>query len=352
MPKGVFAGSFRRFTTMDTFGTYLRVTTFGESHGIAVGAVIDGCPAGLPIDGTAIAHDLRRRRDGDPVSTGLTTARQEADQVEWLSGLLPSNGNGATALPVTLGTPLAFIIRNNAAHSRDYDELQHRLRPGHGDYSWLAKHGVRDHRGGGRCSARITAAWVVAGTVAKQLLLRRGITIVAQAHFDTSRCASSDTVGGTVSCQCNGVPAGWGSPYNDSLKARLAQAMMCIPSAISFEMGSGREATQMLGSEYIDRWQEPQPHTDGNGWQLTTATNHCGGVQGGISNGMPICFAVGFHPVVTLPTPIPCADTERKTLHTLTVGGRHDRCQVPRAVPIVEAMAAITLADFALQNLS
>ncbi len=350
---------------MDTFGTYFRVTTFGESHGNAVGAVIDGCPSGLTIASTRIDNELRRRREGDPAAAHLTTSRKETDKVEWMSGVLPSSDkeNGDSSKKndsdgkvnetfITLGTPLAFVIRNHNARSKDYAALQNLLRPGHGDYTWLMKHGIRDHRGGGRSSARITAAWVVAGSVAKQLLEQKGITIAAKGKYIADDNSQSDTIGGEVACQCLGVPAGWGEPYASSLKARLAQAMMCIPSAISFEMGIGKEATQMLGSEYIDRWNESQYDPSCGRLRLTTITNHCGGVQGGISNGMPIVFTVGFHPIVTLPTPIVCADTESGKLQEITIGGRHDRCQIPRAVVIVEAMAAITLADFALQNQS
>ncbi len=334
---------------MDTFGKSFRVTTFGESHGTAVGAVIDGCPAGLTIDSKLIENDLQQRREGDPIAAHLTTPRKETDKVEWLSGILSKNEQGHE-IDVTLGTPLAFVIRNHDARSKDYEELQHMLRPGHGDYTWLTKHGIRDHRGGGRSSARITVAWVVAGSIAKQLLKQKGVTISAKGEYNKDIDTKEETFGGHITCQCHGVPAGWGNPYADSLKARLAQAMMCIPSAISFEMGIGKAATQMPGSEYIDRWNTPQydPLTDH--LHLTTSTNHCGGVQGGISNGMPICFSVGFHPIVTLPCPIECVDTENKELKEITIDGRHDRCQIPRAVAIVEAMAAITLADFALQN--
>lgn len=303
---------------MNTYGTRFRVTTYGESHGLAVGAIIDGCPSGLQIDFEAIDRELMRRK-----GVGAeTTARQEADRVEFLSGLKDG---------ITLGTPIAFSIHNVNAHSDDYAKLEHCFRPGHADYTYYKKYGIRDHRGGGRASARETVARVVAGTIAKQLLS----PIIICAEVD--ELGNGQTRGGIIKCRIEGVQAGIGEPVFGKLNASLAAAMMSIPSAIGFEMGAGFAAAKMSGEEYIDRW-----HEDG-----TTVTNHCGGVQGGISNGMPIEFRVAFHPVVTLPEPVDCL-TEDGRLETVDVGGRHDRCHVLRTPVIVESMAALCLINYIL----
>lgn len=303
---------------MNTYGTRFRVTTYGESHGLAVGAIIDGCPSGLHIDFEAIDRELMRRK-----GVGAeTTARQEADRVEFLSGLKDG---------ITLGTPIAFSIHNVNAHSDDYAKLEHCFRPGHADYTYYKKYGIRDHRGGGRASARETVARVVAGTIAKQLLS----PIIICAEVD--ELGDGQTRGGIIKCRIEGVQAGIGEPVFGKLNASLAAAMMSIPSAIGFEMGAGFAAAKMSGEEYIDRW-----HEDG-----TTVTNHCGGVQGGISNGMPIEFRVAFHPVVTLPEPVDCL-TEDGRLETVDVGGRHDRCHVLRTPVIVESMAALCLINYIL----
>lgn len=303
---------------MNTYGTRFRVTTYGESHGLAVGAIIDGCPSGLHIDFEAIDRELMRRK-----GVGVeTSARQEADRVEFLSGLKDG---------ITLGTPIAFSIHNVDAHSDDYAKLEHCFRPGHADYTYYKKYGIRDHRGGGRASARETVARVVAGTIAKQLLS----PIIICAEVD--ELGDGQTRGGIIKCRIEGVQAGIGEPVFGKLNASLAAAMMSIPSAIGFEMGAGFAAAKMSGEEYIDRW-----HEDG-----TTVTNHCGGVQGGISNGMPIEFRVAFHPVVTLPEPVDCL-TEDGRLETVDVGGRHDRCHVLRTPVIVESMAALCLINYIL----
>ncbi len=302
---------------MNTYGDKFRVTTYGESHGPAVGAVIDGCPAGVAIDMQAIDAALARRRTGAP--------RQEEDSIEWLSGL--NDG-------ITIGTPIAFCIRNHEARPDDYAQLQHLFRPGHADYTYYMKYGLRDHRGGGRASARETVARVVAGTIARQLMPE--VEIVANAQWPTE-CPDDDTVGGTVNCRITGVPAGIGTPLFDKLNAMLAAAMMSIPSAIGFEMGAGFAAAGMRGSEYIDRW-----NPDG-----TTRTNHCGGIQGGISNGMPIEFRVAFHPVVSMARPVECLH-EDGHIETVVIGGRHDHCAVRRAPVIVESMAALCLANYLL----
>ena len=303
---------------MNTYGTRFRVTTYGESHGLAVGAIIDGCPSGMHIDFDAINCELVRRK-----GVGVeTSARQEADRVEFLSGLKDG---------ITLGTPIAFSIHNVDAHSDDYAKLEHCFRPGHADYTYYNKYGIRDHRGGGRASARETVARVVAGTIAKQLLS----PIIIWAEVD--ELGDGQTRGGIIKCRIEGVQAGIGEPVFGKLNASLAAAMMSIPSAIGFEMGAGFAAAKMSGEEYIDRW-----HEDG-----TTVTNHCGGVQGGISNGMPIEFRVAFHPVVTLPEPVDCL-TEDGRLETVDVGGRHDRCHVLRTPVIVESMAALCLINYIL----
>ena len=299
---------------MNTYGTKFRLTTYGESHGLAVGAVIDGCPAGVAIDMQAIDDALTRRRQRAP--------RQEEDHIEGLSGL--KNG-------ITLGTPIAFEIRNRDTRPEDYARLEHMFRPGHADYTYYMKHGLRDHRGGGRASARETVARVVAGTIAMQLMPEVKIAARGE-NWHEER--DNDTVGGVVTCCITGVPAGIGEPIYGKLNAQLAGAMMSIPSAIGFEMGTGFAAARMLGSEYIDQWKE-----NGNG---ATVSNNCGGIQGGISNGMPIEFRVAFHPVVTLPQDVECLH-EDGHLETLNVGGRHDRCHVERAAVVVEAMAALCL---------
>ena len=302
---------------MNTYGERFRLTTYGESHGLAVGAIIDGCPAGIALDIKAIDAALARRRTGAP--------RQEEDQIEWLSGLKDG---------ITLGTPLAFSIRNRDTRPEDYAQLEHFFRPGHADYTYYMKYGVRDHCGGGRASARETVARVVAGAIARQLMPEVSIKCEATGP----ECdVENDTVGGVVHCCISGVPAGVGEPLFGKLGAALAAAMISIPSAVGFEMGAGFAAAKMKGSEYIDRW-----NSDGS-----TKTNHCGGVQGGISNGMPIEFSVAFHPVVTIPQPLECLH-EDGHLETLNIEGRHDLCHIERAAAVVEAMAALCLINYML----
>ena len=324
---------------MNTYGEKFRLTTYGESHGPAVGAVIDGCPAGVALDMETIALALERRRYGAP--------RQEIDEVEWLSGLKDG---------ITLGTPIAFLIRNKDARPEDYAPLEHLFRPGHADYTYYSKYGLRDHRGGGRASARETAVRVVAGAIAQQLMPE--VTIVASCQRPVASY-EDDTVGGTVSCRVTGVPAGVGEPLFGKLNASLAAAMMSIPSAIGFEMGVGFKAAEMKGSEYIDRWNNVDKlkvdnlissHDNVSTYQrinVSTKSNHCGGIQGGISNGMPLEFRVAFHPVVTLPRPIECLH-EDGHLETVTVGGRHDRYHIERAAAVVEAMTALCLINYML----
>lgn len=308
---------------MNTYGTRFRLTTYGESHGLAVGGIIDGCPSGVAIDMEAVATALSRRREGAP--------RAEADQVEWLSGLKDG---------ITLGTPIAFMIHNREARPDDYEQLQHLFRPGQADYTYHARYGLRDHRGGGRASARETVARVVAACVARQLM--PDISIEACARLG-SALSDTDTCGGIVSCRIEGIPAGIGEPLFGKLGAELAAAMMSIPSAIGFEIGAGFAAAQMTGSQYIDRW-APTPEAGG---KAHTLTNHCGGIQGGITNGMPVEFRVAFHPVATLPEPVECL-SEDGQLATVSVGGRHDRAAVLRAPVIVESMAALCLINHLL----
>lgn len=301
---------------MNTFGNSFRITTFGESHGIAEGAVIDGCPPGIVIDNASITADLLRR----------CGPRNEPDIVEWLSGTVDGK---------TTGTPLTFIIRNRDARPQDYDMLRNRYRAGHADYTYQQRYQIRDHRGGGRASARETVARVVAGSVAKQILKPMGFRI----HTECSTNDPTVNVGGTIRCKIDGVPAGIGTPIFGKTNALLAAAMMSIPSAIGFEMGAGFSASEMTGEAYADRWES----------DFTTQTNHCGGIQGGITNGMPIEFRVAFHPIVTNPHRTQTIDSNG-TVAWIEAGGRHDLCQIPRTAVIVEAMTAITILDIILSQ--
>lgn len=318
---------------MNTFGTKFRLTTFGESHGLAVGGIIDGCPSQVRLNMEAIRTDLARRRSGAP--------RQEEDEVEWLSGILDG---------VTLGTPIAFVIRNKNTRSEDYDHLADCYRPGHADYTYQQKYGIRDHNGGGRASARETVARVVAGAIAKQVIAP--VAFEARPEETPSVIPENDSMGGVVKCTIKNVPAGIGEPLYRKLNAQLASAMMSIPSVIGFEMGAGFAAAKMKGSEYIDRWNNVDMFNDDNSKNISTyqhintltQTNHCGGVQGGISNGMPIEFRVAFHPVVSIPQPIECLK-KNGTMKSIALGGRHDTWHVQRAAAVVEAMAALVLVD-------
>ncbi|MDO4216821.1 MAG: chorismate synthase [Bacteroidales bacterium] len=305
----------------NSIGHIFRLTTFGESHGVAVGGVIDGCPSRITIDIEAIRRDLRRRR-GDGMEG--VTSRHETDEVEWLSGILDDQ---------TLGTPIAFLVYNRDAHSDDYQQYRNLFRPGHCDYTWQQRYGIRDWRGGGRSAARETLARVVAGAIAKQVLDQRGITVVAEVDLLGS-APPDDTVGGIVRCTITGLPVGMGQPLFGKMQSQLASAMLSIPSATGFEFGEGFRAVTLSGSQYIDRWNS----------DFTTQTNHCGGLQGGLTNGMPLYFRVPFHPVVTLPQPLPCVDAEGQE-HIVEPRGRHDRSHVQRATVVVEAMAALVVLD-------
>ena len=319
---------------MNTIGKILTLTTFGESHGPAMGGVLDGMPAGVEIDLDELQRFVDRRRTGSYV--GAST-RDEKDRVEVLSGIWQGK---------TLGTPIGFIVRNADARSADYDEIARCYRPNHADFTWEAKYGIRDPRGGGRASARETVARVVAGGIAVQALNRSGITVTAR--IDAKSCASAgdleqvvaqgDTLGGIIECVVSGVPAGLGEPLFGKLHAQLAAAMMSIPSVHGFEYGDGFDMASKRGSEVMDLFEKRDDGTIG------TVTNHSGGIQGGISNGEDIVMRIAFKPVPTLMREVPTIDRDGNPV-TLPPRGRHDACVVPRALPIVEAMAALVILD-------
>lgn len=352
---------------MNSFGEIFRITSFGESHGAAIGGIIDGVPAGIRIDTEAIQYELDRRRPGQ---SQIVTQRKESDRVKILSGI--SEG-------MTTGTPIGFIVENSQQRSSDYDNIKDLYRPSHADYTYSAKYGIRDHRGGGRSSARETIARVVAGAIARQALSAIGIEIYAYTSqvgeialyndyrlYDPSkietnavRCPDSakaeemarliesvkndgDTIGGTITGVIKGCPAGLGEPVFDKLNARLGYAMLGINAAKGFEIGMGFDGYRKKGSEANDIFR----YTDG---KIGTLTNNSGGVQGGISNGEDIYFRVAFKPVATLLKDIETVDKDGNAT-VLHAKGRHDPCVLPRAVPIVEAMAAITVMDFYLIN--
>lgn len=302
---------------MNTFGHNLRLTTFGESHGPAIGGVLDGCPSGIVLDHQFIQQQLLRRRVGD-LPSSATTARHEPDDIEWLSGIYQGR---------TLGTPMAFFVRNTDCRPADYEALAQCYRPGHADYTYQQRYGFRDHRGGGRASGRETVARVIAGAIAIQILRNYDITISATYHQQL------------VTCTIQGLQAGVGNPIFDRLNARLSYAMLSIPSAMTFTMGDTPDSWQV--SDFADQW-----IGNGTGGNLT-CTNHCGGIQGGISNGMPIIFHVGFHLPVTQPEGMTCRTPDGQ-LTQVQPHGRHDVDHTPRLPVIVESMAALTLADYLL----
>ena len=358
---------------MNTFGQIFRLTTFGESHGEAIGGVIDGMPAGIDIDIDFIQQELNRRRPGQ---SNITTARNEADRVELLSGVFEGKSTGC---------PIGFIVRNENQHSSDYDNMREVFRPSHADFTYTQKYGVRDHRGGGRSSARITISRVVAGALAKLVLRQLGIQITAYTsqvgpialdadyhRYDLSltetnavRCpdqqkaeemteliqqvkAEGDTIGGVITCVVKGCPVGLGEPEFGKLHALLGAAMLSINAVKGFEYGDGFAAVTQRGSEQNDVFTvgsaTAKSATVGHDSIVTTKTNHSGGIQGGISNGQDIFFRVAFKPVATLLREQETVDIHGKAT-TLTARGRHDACVLPRAVPVVEAMAAITILD-------
>ena len=351
-----------------SFGVLFRITTFGESHGAGLGVVIDGCPPRLTLDLAQIQAELDRRRPGQ---SRLVTQRKEADQVEILSGLLDGQ---------TLGTPIAMLIRNQDARGKDYEEIAGAYRPSHADYTYDAKYGIRAIAGGGRSSARETAGRVAAGAVAQQLLARQGIEIVAwvdevcgitasvddqtvtRAAVDVNdiRCPDTEiaakmierveqarkagnSVGGVIRAVARGVPAGWGEPVFDKLDADLAKAMMSLPAVKGVEIGSGFAGTLMTGSEHNDLFEK---RADG---RIGTRTNRSGGIQGGISNGEAVTLRIAFKPTATIMQPQDSVDAAGNSV-VLAPKGRHDPCVLPRAVPIVEAMAALVLADHCLRQ--
>jgi chorismate synthase len=347
-----------------------RVTTFGESHGVALGCVVDGCPAGLRLDAADIQADLDRRKPGQ---SALTTTRGESDTVEILSGVYEGT---------TLGTPIAMMVRNADARSRAYEKMREVYRPGHADFTWDAKFGVRDWRGGGRASARETVGRVAAGAVARKLLQALfGAEVLAwvdavdqvsasvdpeavrreQIEATPVRCPdlaaaarmievieqarlSGDTVGGVVRCVARNVPAGLGEPVFDKLDGELGRALLSIPAAKGVEIGSGFASTHMRGTEHNDPFA-----LDAEGGVITTS-NRAGGMLGGISNGMPILAAVAFKPVATHFHPQQSVTSAPHELAELRATGRHDPCVLPRAAPIVEAMVCLVLADLALRQ--
>jgi chorismate synthase len=346
----------------NSFGTLYKITTFGESHGEALGGIIDGCPSGIEIDLEAIQFEMSRRKPGQ---SAIVTQRKEPDDVQFLSGIFEGK---------TTGTPIGFIIPNTNQKSDDYSHIKDNYRPSHADYVYEKKYGVRDYRGGGRSSARETASRVVAGAIAKQMLssikINAYVSSVGPIFLEKSyqeldfsktennpvRCPdeksaiimeeyireirkNGDTVGGTVSCVIQNVPIGLGEPVFDKLHAELGKAMLSINAVKGFEYGSGFSGAKMKGSEHNDLY-----NPDG-----TTQTNLSGGIQGGISNGMDIYFNVAFKPVATIMQKQESLDN-KGNITEMTGKGRHDPCVVPRAVPIVEAMAAIVLADFYLIN--
>ena len=316
---------------MNTLGKILTLTTFGESHGPAMGGVLDGMPAGVDIDLDALQRFVDRRRTGQ---TAGSSTRDEQDRVEVLSGIWQGK---------TLGTPIGFIVRNTDARSADYDDIARCYRPNHADFTWEKKYGLRDPRGGGRASARETVARVVAGGIAIQALNKLGITLEAAAcPVDTAELqramAEGDTLGGIIECTVKGAPAGLGEPLFGKLHVQLAAAMMSIPSVHGFEYGDGFDLATKRGSEVTDLFER---RADGS---IGTLTNHSGGIQGGISNGEDIVMRIAFKPVPTLMREVPTVDRDGNPV-TLQPRGRHDVCVVPRAVPIVEAMAALVILD-------
>lgn len=356
------------------FGTLFRISTWGESHGRAIGVVLDGCPPNLPISETEIQAELDRRRPGQ---SKLVTQRKEADTVQILSGVMDG---------VTLGTPIAMMVLNEDARSRDYDELKDKYRPSHADYAYDAKYGIRAWSGGGRASARETIGRVAAGAIAKKLLKTRwDVEIVAWVEKVRTLCASvepnsvsleaveasivrcpdpvaaeqmieliervrkdGNSVGGVVGCVARGVPPGWGEPVFDKLQADLAKAVMSLPACKGFEVGSGFAGTDLTGAEHNDPFRATEGETKQERKVFTTS-NRSGGIQGGISNGEPIVMRAAFKPTATILREQDTVSVEHENT-TITGRGRHDPCVLPRAVPIVEAMVALVLADHALRQ--
>jgi len=316
----------------NTFGELFKVTTFGESHGPALGCVIDGCPAGIELSLSDIEAELARRRPG-----AVHGSRDESDKPEILSGVFEGK---------TLGSPIAIIVRNENQNSKDYEDIKDIYRPGHADFTWDAKYGFRDYRGGGRSSGRETLCRVAAGAVAKKLLSLKGIKISASAEINGSiedARGESDSIGGIVSCQITGVSAGLGEPVFDKLDARLAAAILSIGACKGIEFGAGFKAAQMKGNENNDL-----PANEGN---FKYASNNAGGILGGISTGQDIVLKAAFKPTPSIGKKQRAYDKDGN-VREIEINGRHDVCMVPRVVVVVEAMAALVLADSLLLNLS
>lgn len=350
-----------------TYGKLFKISTFGESHGQAVGVVVDGCPAGIPFDAEFIQSELDRRKPGQ---SRITTQRREADEFQVVSGVFEGK---------TTGTPIAMLVWNGDQRSKDYSHIAQQFRPSHADFTYQAKYGVRDYRGGGRSSARETVARVAAGALAKLILKNVGVDIkayvsqvgklkleksyqelnLALAEENAVRCPDptlaqemfdyidetrkkGDSIGGVVDCVITGTPVGLGEPVFDKLHAELGKAMLSINAVKGFEYGSGFAGVEMYGSEHNDEFYIEDEH-------IKTKSNHSGGIQGGISNGADIYFRTAFKPVATIMQDQASIDQEGNPV-TVSGKGRHDPCVVPRAVPIVEAMAALVLVDFYLRN--
>lgn len=349
----------------NTLGKVFRITSFGESHGAGVGVVVDGCPAGIELDKSFIQSELDRRKPGQ---SRITTQRKEPDSFEFYSGVFEGKSTGA---------PITILINNSDQKSKDYDHVKDVYRPSHADFTYQEKYGIRDYRGGGRSSARITAGWVAAGAIAKLILRQKKISCqayvsqvgdlrVEKSYLELNleniesnavRCPDEqvakkmfeyidevrknrDTVGGVVTGIITGVPIGLGEPLFDKLHAALGHAMLSINAVKGFEYGSGFDGARMRGSEHNDSFENRED-------KIITATNHSGGIQGGISNGQDVFFRVAFKPVATIMQDQPSVDKDGNEV-TVSGKGRHDPCVVPRAVPIVEALSAITILDFCL----
>jgi chorismate synthase len=356
----------------NTFGTLFKLTTFGESHGVALGGIIDGCPAGLEIDLEFVKSELQRRKPGQ---SHITTQRKEEDEVKFLSGIFEGK---------TTGHPIGFTIENTNQKSTDYEHIKDTFRPSHADFTYQEKYGIRDYRGGGRSSARETACRIVGGAIAKLYLKHLNVSIQAYVsqvghiklektyqELDLSKTEESiircpdaataykmvsyiedirkegDTIGGIVSCVINGTPIGLGEPVFDKLHADLGKAMLSINAVKGFEYGEGFNSINFKGSELNDNFVSSSEVE--NNKKITTSTNHSGGIQGGISNGQDIYFNVAFKPVATIMQDQQSVDKDGNEL-VVKGKGRHDPCVLPRAVPIVESMAALVIADFALRN--
>jgi chorismate synthase len=369
LQKYKILAEFCNFAPMNTIGHLFRLTTFGESHGTAIGGVIDGCPSQLKLDFDFIESELQRRKTAQ---SATASQRKEPDKIEWLSGLLDG---------VTLGTPIAFMVRNEDCEPEDYEAIKDIYRPSHADFAYEQKYGLRDWRGGGRASARTTLPIVVAGAIAKQILRGQGIQVLAKVTEmgDAEQARKEgDTVGGIVECRITGVPAGLGEPMFGKFSAELAHAMFSLPAVKGFEIGDGFASAKMKGSEANDtfinkdggrRTGDVGRGSENNGittinkdrgsrtgevgrgvedFGITTATNHSGGIQGGITNGNDIVFRVAFKPIPSIAQPQQTVNRAGETC-TVAIEGRHDVCALPRAVVLVEALAAMVTLDMGMR---